>query len=59
MSSYIKDLYEYELFKKLCRFGIISLKINFHRNKKSKDGLDPRCTLCMKKNYLDSRDRVK
>ena len=38
MSSCIKDLYDYELIKKCCRCQNISLKSNFHKNKKSKDG---------------------
>ena len=36
MSNCIKDLYDYDLFKKCCRCGIISLKSNFHKNNKRK-----------------------
>ena len=30
MSNCIKDLYEYNLIKK-CKYGIVSLKSNFHK----------------------------
>ena len=46
MSNCIKDLYDYDLIKKCCRCGIISLKSNFHKNKKSKDGLTSHCKVC-------------
>ena len=59
MSNCIKDLHDNNLILKCCKCGIISLKSNFHKNKKSKDGLDPRCIPCMEKYYLDNRDRVK
>ena len=34
MSSCNKDLFDYDLLKKCSKCGIISLKINFHKNKK-------------------------
>ena len=43
MSSCIKDLYEYDLIKKCSKCGIISLKSNFHKNKKMNDGLYEQC----------------
>ena len=39
MSSCIKDFYVYELVKKCCVCKNISLESNFHKNTKSKDGL--------------------
>ena len=41
MSNCIKDLDDYELIKKCSKCGIVSLKSNFHKNKKPKDGLHP------------------
>ena len=59
MSNCIKDLCDYELIKKCSKCGIVSLKSNFHKNKKSKDGLHPQCIFCRKVYYNESRDRVK
>ena len=53
MSNCIKGLYDYDLIKKCCRCGIISLKSNFHKNKKSKDELNSICKGCMKNYYLN------
>ena len=47
MSSCIKDLFDYDLFKKCCWCGIISLKSNFHKNKKMSDGLYKQCRFCV------------
>ena len=58
MSNCIKDLYDYDLLKKCCRCGIISLKSNFHKNKKSKDGLFSQCKFCTKKYYVDNQNRL-
>ena len=58
MSNCIKDLYDYELVKKCCRCGIVSLKSNFHKNKNKKDGLQPQCKLCTKKYYIDNHNRI-
>ena len=73
MSNCIKDLYDYDLVKKCSKFGIISLKSNFHKNKNMKDGLQPSCVPCVKqiqkqyynenpdkrrKYYLENRDRL-
>ena len=54
MSNCINDLYEYDLVKKCSRCGIISLKSNFHKNKKSKDELSSVCKGCMKDYYLNN-----
>ena len=59
MSNCIKGLYGYELVKKCCRYGIISLKTNFHTRSKSKDGYRSACKICEKKFYLDNQDREK
>ena len=45
MSNCIKDLYDYDLVKKCSKCGIISLKSNFHKNKKLKDGLTSHCNV--------------
>ena len=47
MSNCIKDLYDYNLIKKCSKCGIISLKSNFHKNKKSSDGLVSQCKRCV------------
>ena len=39
MSNCIKEVYEYDLFEKCCRCGIVKLKSNFHKRTVSKDGL--------------------
>ena len=54
MSNCIKDFYDYDLIKKCCRCGIISLKSNFHKNKKSKDELNSICKGCMKDYYFNN-----
>ena len=63
MSNCIKDLYDYDLIKKCAKCGIISLKSNFHKNTKSKDGLHSYCIPCRKeygKKYnLENQDRIK
>ena len=48
MSTCIKDLYDYDLFKKCSKCGIISLKINFHKVRKKNDGLFQHCKPCRK-----------
>ena len=47
MSSCIKDLYDYELIKKCRVYKKISLKSNFCKNTKSKDGLQSQCKSCV------------
>ena len=47
MSACIKDLYDYELIKKCLKCEIVKLKSNFHKNKKSKDGLFSHCKSCV------------
>ena len=39
MRCCIKDLYDYELVKKYSKRGIIQLIVNFHKDRKNKDGL--------------------
>ena len=54
MSGCIKDLYDYELVKKCRVCKKISLKSNFNKNRKSKDGLQSQGKFCVKyykKNY--------
>ena len=59
MSNCIKDLYNYDLVKKCCRCQNISLKSNFHKNKKSKDGLFSQCKSCViqKQKIYDCENR--
>ena len=47
MSNCIKDLFDYVLVKKCLKCGIISLKSNFHKDKKGKDGLFSQCKSCV------------
>ena len=58
MSSCIKDLYDYDLVKTCLKCRNISLKSNFHKNKNMSDGLQPHCKSCIKKYYLENRDRL-
>ena len=58
MSNCIKDFYDYNLVKQCCRCKNILLKSNFYKKLSSKDGLDSRCIFCLKKYYLDNRDRL-
>ena len=58
MSNCIKDLYDYDLIKKRSKCGIISLKSNFNKNKNMNDGFQPYCKSCIKKYYLENRDRL-
>ena len=52
MSNCMKDLFDYDLVKKCSVCKNILLKINFHKNKKSKDGLHPHCVFCRKEYYI-------
>ena len=54
MSNCIKDLYDYELIKKCCKCGIWTLKSNFHKDNKRRDGVQRICILCIKQ-YHDNR----
>ena len=59
MSNCIKDLYDYNLVKKCRVCKNILLKSIFHKNTKSKDGLQSQCKFCVNdynKNYYKNRD---
>ena len=58
MSTCIKDLFDYDLFKKCSKCGIVKLKSNFHKTLKSRDGLDNQCRLCWKHYYVDNKNRL-
>ena len=62
MSGCIKDLYNYESFKKCSKCKNILLKSNFRKNKKMSDGLQSQCKFCVndyKKNYyVANQDRL-
>ena len=47
MSNCIKDLYDYDSVKKCSKCGIISVKSNFHKDKKSKDKKFSQCRSCV------------
>ena len=53
MSSCIRDLFDYDLFKKCCRCGIVKLKSNFHKRTLSKDALYIQCEVCRKEYYMN------
>ena len=59
MSSCIKELFDYDLVKKCSKCGNISLKIIFHKDKATKNGLNPIYESCRnrKQNEYDSRNR--
>ena len=63
MSACIKDLYDYELVKKCCKCGNVSLKSNFHKTKNMSDGLHSYCIPCRKeygkKYYIENFDKIK
>ena len=58
MSNCIKELYDYHLFKRCSKCGIISVKSNFHKNKNRKDGLKSRCKFCMNEYYVKNNDKI-
>ena len=58
MKSCIKDLYDYDLVKECSKCGIISLKSNFYKNSKKKDGYISECFFCSKEYYYVNRDWV-
>ena len=59
MSSCIKDLLDYDLIKKCSKCGIVKLKSNFHKKRKSIDGLQYQCKSCViqKQRIYDSESR--
>ena len=59
MSDCIIDYCDYDLVKRCCRCGNISLKCNFHKNKKMSDGLYNRCKVCRKANYNENQEKNK
>ena len=61
MSVCIKDLFDYDLVKKCCRCKNIFLKTNFHKDKKTKDGLFSQYRFCVvqRQKIYDSENREK
>ena len=63
MSSCLKEIYDYDLVKICSKCGIISFKINFHKNRLTKDGLVSQCKSCViqkQKQYdIENRDKTK
>ena len=62
MKNCIEDLSDYDLVKKCRVCKNISLKSNFYKNTKSKDGLQSQCKFCVndynKNYYVDNKDRL-
>ena len=58
MSNCVKEVYDYDLIKKCSNCGIISLKSNFHKDKKRTDGLQSRCKFCLNEYYLKNSDKI-
>ena len=56
MSTCIKDLFNYDSFKKYCRCKSICLKSNFYKNVNRKDGVNAMCTICMSKYIKELRE---
>ena len=44
--------------KKCSKCELFFSKSDFHKNKKSSDGLVSQCKFCSKKNYVDNQDRL-
>ena len=59
MSDCIKGLYDYELVKKRCSCGIISLKSTFQKNKLTKDGVRSECITCRRDYYDENKEKTK
>ena len=59
MSSFIKDLFDYDLVKKCSKCGIVKLKSNFHKKLNFSDGLVSQCKSCVvqKQRIYDSENR--
>ena len=57
MSNCIKDLFDYDLVKKCCRCKNISLKSNFHKNNKRRDGVQGLCKICFKQYHNNRKER--
>ena len=58
MSSCIKDLYDYDLVKKCCKCGNVSLKSNFYKDNIKKDGYKSECKPCFKDYYYVNREGI-
>ena len=62
MSNCIKDLFDYDLVKKCCRCGVLSLMSNFYKDKTKRNGYRPECKIISKKYckkyYYDNQDRL-
>ena len=57
MSNCIKDLLDYDLVKKCCRCENISLKSNFHKNNKRRDGVQGLCKICSTQYHNNRKER--
>ena len=51
-------MYDYDLIKRCCTCGNISLNSFFQKNKKKSDGFNPQCEFCRKKYKVDNQDRL-
>ena len=58
MSNCIKDFYDYNLIKKCSKCGIVSLKLNFYKDRTTNVGHRPCCKRCTNQYYYDNRNRI-
>ena len=49
MSNCIRELYDYDLVKRCCRYKSICLKSNFYKITMKKDAVNSICKVCMNK----------
>ena len=61
MSSYIKDLYDYDLVKRCSKCNLICLISNFYKNSSTKDSLHSQKKICViqRQSEYDSKKRLK
>ena len=59
MNTCIKDLYDYDLSKKLLKCGKISVKSIFHKEKNREDGLQPQCITRRTQYYNENREKTR
>ena len=59
MSNCVKELYDYDLFRKCSKCGIICLKSKFNKKKNMSDGLYKQCKPCKKRYYNKNQEKTK
>ena len=58
MSSWIKDLFDYELVKKCSNCGTFLLKFNFYIDGTKINGYRPECKFRCKKKFYHNQNRI-